>query len=78
VTSFLLKRVLAESATMRLDDEFGSLPFSEEVKALANAINRGQFQSVAEAADADFVTLLRVLDCAPIPRSWGDVVRNAN
>ena len=52
ITSFLLKRVFAESATMRLDDEYGSLPLSEELKAVARRINENEFGSVAEAAQA--------------------------
>lgn len=53
LTAFLLKRVFAESSTMRLDDEFGSLCLCEEVKALARRINdRDGFADINEAADA--------------------------
>lgn len=41
INSFLLKRVLAESSTMRLDDQFGSLALSEEVKDLAARLDEG-------------------------------------
>lgn len=52
ITSFLLKRVFAESTTMRLDDEYGSLPLSEELKEVARSIKENEFGSVAEAAQA--------------------------
>lgn len=52
IMSFLLKRAFAESATMRLDDEFGSLALSEEVKTLARHISGREFESIAQAADA--------------------------
>ncbi len=52
IMSFLLKRAFAESATMRLDDEFGSLALSEEVKTLARRISGREFGSIAEAAGA--------------------------
>lgn len=51
--AFLMKRVFAESSTMRLDDEFGSLAFTEEVKTLARRINDDTgFATIDEAADA--------------------------
>ncbi len=51
--AFLLKRVFAESSTMRLDDEFGSLALTEEVKTLARRINDHEgFLDINEAADA--------------------------
>jgi protein phosphatase len=57
LTAFLMKRVYAESSTMRLDDEFGSLAFSEEVKNLARRINDDTgFADMDEAADA--ITIL--------------------
>jgi serine/threonine protein phosphatase PrpC len=52
ITSFLLKRVFAESTTMRLDDEYGSLPLSDDLKEVARRINENEFGSVAEAAQA--------------------------
>jgi protein phosphatase len=58
ITSFLLKRVFAESTTMRLDDEYGSLPLSEEVKEVARRIKENEYSSVAEVAQAiDHLTL---------------------
>lgn len=52
LTAFLLKRVFAESATMRLDDEFGSLVLCEETKTLARRLNdRDDFATIGEAAD---------------------------
>ena len=58
LTAFLMKRVYAESSTMRLDDEFGSLAFSEEVKTLARRINDDTgFANMDEAADA--ITILK-------------------
>ena len=51
--AFLMKRVFAESSTMRLDDEFGSLAFTEEVKTLARRINDDTgFATIDEAANA--------------------------
>jgi PPM family protein phosphatase len=52
VTRFLLKRVFAESSTMRLDDEFGALMLAEETKTLARQIDENEFETVAQAADA--------------------------
>ncbi|MDQ3814577.1 MAG: protein phosphatase 2C domain-containing protein [Armatimonadota bacterium] len=52
VNDFLLKRVFAESATMRLDDEFGSLALSEEVKELARRLSAGEFATPFEVVDA--------------------------
>jgi len=48
----LLKQNLARGATLRLDDEFGALPFSEEVKALARALAQGELASLAAALPA--------------------------
>ncbi|HVF09700.1 MAG TPA: protein phosphatase 2C domain-containing protein, partial [Abditibacteriaceae bacterium] len=52
INNFLLKQVFGEAATMRLDDEFSSLAFSEEVKALARRLNNGEYSTVAEVAAA--------------------------
>ena len=52
INNFLLKQVFAEAATMRLDDEFASLNFSEEVKDLARRLAGRQYSSVAEVTAA--------------------------
>jgi len=52
INSFLLKRVFAESSTMRLDDEFGSLVVSEEVKEVARRLSAGEFSGVSAVVEA--------------------------
>ncbi|HEX8552914.1 MAG TPA: protein phosphatase 2C domain-containing protein [Abditibacteriaceae bacterium] len=55
MTNFLLKHVVAESATMRLDDRYSGLALSDEVKEIARRLDddaEGAFASVAEAAAA--------------------------
>ncbi len=52
LSSRFAKTNLAARATLRLDDEFGALPFSEEVKNFARALNNGEFANVAEVAAA--------------------------
>jgi serine/threonine protein phosphatase PrpC len=49
IHSFLLKHVFAESATMRLDDEWSGLALAEEVKAFATKLDNGTFASADEA-----------------------------
>lgn len=48
----ITRRNIAPGATMRLDDEFGTMPFSEEVKGLARGLKLGQFPTVQAAAAA--------------------------
>ena len=48
LSSRFAKNNLAARATLRLDDEFGALPFSDEVKAFARALNNGDFSSAAQ------------------------------
>lgn len=50
LSGHLLKKVFAESATMRLGDEFGALAMSDEVKAFARSLNEGAFESAAQVA----------------------------
>ena len=52
LSDYLLKRALSEAVTIRLDDEFGSLVMSEEVKTLARRLNDGEFEDVAQVAAA--------------------------
>lgn len=55
ITDFLLKHVFAESSTMRLDDRFGGLALSEEVKDLARHIDEDApqpYETIAEVAAA--------------------------
>jgi serine/threonine protein phosphatase PrpC len=49
IHSFLLKHVFAESATMRLDDEWSGLALTEEVKAFATKFNNDEFASASDA-----------------------------
>jgi protein phosphatase len=48
----IAKNNLAHGATLRLDDEFASLPFSEEVKEFGRALRQGRFATVQAAAEA--------------------------
>jgi protein phosphatase len=48
LSSRFAKTNLAARATLRLDDEFGALPFSEEVKTLARKLSEGEFAGVGE------------------------------
>lgn len=50
-TAFILKRVFAESSTMNLQDEFGALAFSAELKEVARKISGGEYSRAAEAAE---------------------------
>lgn len=52
LSSRFAKTNLAAGATLRLDDEFGSLPFSEEVKGFARSLADGEFSSPADAVAA--------------------------
>jgi protein phosphatase len=55
VAAFLLKQTFAEAATMRLDDQYGALAFSEELKSIArrlDATHPQAFQNLQEAASA--------------------------
>ncbi|MBV9865894.1 MAG: protein phosphatase 2C domain-containing protein [Abitibacteriaceae bacterium] len=52
INSFLLKRVFAESSTMRLGDEFGSLCLSEEVKELARRLHEHEYTTVQQVVEA--------------------------
>jgi serine/threonine protein phosphatase PrpC len=52
LSSRFAKTNLAAGATLRLDDEFGALPFSEEVKRFARALADGEFASVGDVAAA--------------------------
>ena len=40
---------LAANATIRLDDEWAALPFSNEIKTFARALNDGKFANIGEA-----------------------------
>ena len=53
VARFLLKQTFAESATMRLDDQYGALAFSEELKTIARRLDASDdnaFSTLQEAA----------------------------
>ena len=55
VAAFLLKQTFAEAATMRLDDQYGALAFSEELKSIARRLDAAHphaFQNLQEAASA--------------------------
>jgi protein phosphatase len=52
LSSRFAKTNLAAGATLRLDDEFGALPFSQEVKSLARALSDGAFSSASEVVTA--------------------------
>ncbi|MBW3636107.1 MAG: protein phosphatase 2C domain-containing protein [Armatimonadetes bacterium] len=52
LSSRFAKTQLAAGATLRLDDEFGALPFSEEVKTFARSLNEGEFRSAGEVVAA--------------------------
>lgn len=52
LSSRFAKTNLAARSTLRLDDEFGALPFSEEVKTFARALNNGEFAGVTEVGAA--------------------------
>ncbi len=52
LSSRFAKTQLAAGATLRLDDEFGALPFSEEVKTFARSLNEGEFGSAGEVVAA--------------------------
>ncbi|HEX8464675.1 MAG TPA: protein phosphatase 2C domain-containing protein [Abditibacterium sp.] len=52
LSSRFAKTNLAAGATLRLDDEFGALPFSQEVKSLARALSEGQFSSASQVVAA--------------------------
>jgi PPM family protein phosphatase len=66
LNSFLLKRVFAEAVTMRLGDEFGALVMSDEVKNLARKLGEGEFDSVAQVAQAvrDLLGEVPRIECA--------------
>ena len=49
-TAFILKRVFAESSTMNLQDEFGALAFSVELKEVARKISGSEYSQVSQAA----------------------------
>jgi serine/threonine protein phosphatase PrpC len=52
LSSRFAKTNLAAGATLRLDDEFGALPFSEEVKVFAKALSEGDFASAGDVVTA--------------------------
>ncbi len=52
LSSRFAKTNLAARATLRLDDEFGALPFSLEVKSFARALNDGEFAGAADVLAA--------------------------
>ncbi len=52
LSSRFAKTNLGARTTLRLDDEFGALPFSDEVKGFARALNNGDFASVSEVVAA--------------------------
>ena len=47
-SSRFAKNSLAAGATLRLDDEFGALPFSHEIKDFARKLSDGELENVAE------------------------------
>ena len=61
LSSRLAKGNLARGATLRLDDEWGALPLSDETKTFARRLAAGEFQSIGEAANW--------LQIAPVHRS---------
>ena len=50
LSSRLAKSNLARGATLKLDDEFSSLPLSDETKTFAAQLAAGEFADIAEAA----------------------------
>ena len=52
LSSRFAKTNLAARATLRLDDEFGALPFSEEVKTFARALSNSEFANASEVIAA--------------------------
>ena len=61
LSSRLAKSNLAHGATLRLDDEFGALPLSDEVKGFARRLAAGEFETISEVA--------AWLQIAPVHRS---------
>ncbi len=61
LSSRLAKSNIARAATLRLDDEFGALPLSDEVKGFAQKLAAGEFETMAEVA--------AWLQIAPVHRS---------
>ncbi len=51
LSSRLAKSNLARSATLKLDDEFGALPLSDETKTFAKRLAAGEFATIGEAAN---------------------------
>ncbi len=52
LSSRFAKTNLAAGATLRLDDEFGALPFSEEVKNFAQKLSEGEFERADDVVEA--------------------------
>lgn len=62
LNSYLLRTTFAQASTMRLDDEWGALALSDEVKQLARRLSEGECTTLEEAHHA-LAALARA--CAP-------------